>query len=59
MREGGNEREGEKANKYVDNAVPVSQSVKLGLSLLSPFTREARHRHTYEASERASGEVSK
>ena len=25
--------EGEKANKYVDNAVPVSQSVKLGLSL--------------------------
>ena len=23
--------EGEKANKYVDNAVPVSQSVKLGL----------------------------
>ena len=35
MREGGNEREGEKANKYVDNAVPVSQSVKLGLSLHS------------------------
>ena len=27
--------EGEKANKYVDNAVPVSQSVKLGLSLHS------------------------
>ena len=49
MREGGNEREGEKANKYVDNAVPVSQSVKLGLSALHSLGK--RVTHTYEASE--------
>ena len=49
--------EGEKANKYVDNAVPVSQSVKLGLSLHSGCRMGRRRRRVIRSQIR--GEVSK